>query len=52
MTNNPAVVPHIALETEALEADPDNLDVRYYVEYVIVTDGGNIFVHMDKPVLH
>lgn len=45
-------LPHIALETEALTADPHNKDERFYLDYVIVADEGNIYVHMDNPVLH
>lgn len=52
MTNDPNVVPHIALETDALTADPDSTEPRYFIDYVIVVDDSNIFVHMENPVKH
>lgn len=45
-------LPHIALETEALAAYPDATEQRFYLDYVISGDNGNVFVHMDTPVLH
>ena len=47
-------LPHIALETEAMEADPDNDDQRYYIDYVVENpvEEGLIFVHMDETIQH
>jgi len=45
-------LPHIALESEAMTADPLNTDKKFYIDQVIVMDEGNIFVHMENPTLH
>lgn len=45
-------LPHIALETEAMTADPLNMDERFYIDEVILMDEGNLYVHMDHPTRH
>lgn len=52
MTDNPAEVAHIWLETEAMSADPDTKEPHYFIDRVIPGENGDIFVHMEKPVLH
>ncbi len=52
MTTKPAVVAHIWLETEALGEDPNSKEPRYFVDYVIPGDNGDVFVHMERKTLH
>lgn len=45
-------LPGIALEADAMLADPDNEDMRTYIDYVVVMDESNIFVHMPQETRH